>query len=165
MLRKLDPVGFKLFRGSRPENHDDLKHLWSLGVRSIISLQEGYAKTKAKLTGGYAREREDWLAMGGKYYDIPLSNILPPSPSRLWLVLQVIKLHWAEWEGKVYVHCYAGVDRTGMAIAYYRVAQNGIPPEQAWNDACTYGMHRRYRWWKPAFLRACDELVPHIPGN
>ena len=153
MLKKLDRVYGKLWRGSRPECYDDLTHLKSLGITTIVSLQEGYARAKAKLTGGYATEREDWIAMGGVYYDVPLSNIIPPSPGRLFLVEKLI----AENHG-VYVHCFAGVDRTGMSIAYHKVKRFHLTPEEAWQEAVDYGMHRRYRWWKPAFLRACAEI-------
>ena len=39
-----------------------------------------------------------------------------------------------------YVHCEAGVGRTGVAVACYRMAVQGWPPDQAIAEGRKYGL-------------------------
>jgi hypothetical protein len=52
----------------------------------------------------------------------------------------------------VLVHCLHGVDRTGMAIAAYRICYQGWTVEAAWQEALDMGMHREYWWWKQSLI-------------
>jgi hypothetical protein len=61
MSFEVKQVTENLFRGSRPRDKRDLDILWQLGVRRIISLEEGWGNLFRK----YDDERKDWLAMTG----------------------------------------------------------------------------------------------------
>jgi protein-tyrosine phosphatase len=51
-----------------------------------------------------------------------------PSDENIARFLKVIE---ENPDKKVFVHCHAGVDRTGMAIASYRMAKEGWSPDEA----------------------------------
>jgi tyrosine-protein phosphatase SIW14 len=42
----------------------------------------------------------------------------------------------------ILVHCYSGVDRTGVACAAYRMAHDGWTLDEAWEEAEAYGTHK-----------------------
>ena len=44
--------------------------------------------------------------------------------------------------GPIFVHCYAGRDRTGLFVAAYRVAQQEWPTDQAIHELDAYGHNR-----------------------
>lgn len=141
-----------VFRGSRPKNIQSLYLLWAKGVRTIVNLEEGWGNLNPFI---YKNAKEDWLAMGGKYYECNRSNLFPAGNGELYGTYLLIEM--AKTFGDVFVHCFAGVDRTGEMIAYLQV-RAGDDPVYAWDDAQKYGMHKRYFWWKPKFLKNCEDV-------
>jgi Dual specificity phosphatase, catalytic domain len=64
---------------------------------------------------------------GMQYVSIPWH---PDSPSDE-NIARFLKVIEENPDKKVFVHCHAGVDRTGMAIASYRMAKEGWSPDEA----------------------------------
>jgi len=134
-----------LWRGGNPENHSDLVHLYATGVRTIISLQSGFADKM----GHYPDEKIDWELLGGSYIEIKCSNFWAPTVEQTLRALAAIDRHLLD--GAVYIHCFSGVDRTGWMCAAWKLRFNAAAT--AWRDeAWNKGMHRWFFWWKPIFM-------------
>lgn len=142
----------KLFRG-RPKSQDDLNEAWNLGIRTIVSLETGFARMVSTIKGEWCGEREAWEAMGGTWVSVPCSNFSPPSKSASELVNNIIKDN--QWN--TLIHCFSDVDRTGWICAYHKFV-NGwfLSWGDAWStEAVGKGQHWWFRWWKPFFWLAC----------
>ena len=143
-------VDGKLVRGPRLKGVSDVYHLHShFWVRTIINLEEGWSRK----FGNY-QEGPDCIAFGIKYHGIGLSNFSPPSVEECRAIMKVIY----GTEKPVYVHCYAGVDRTGFIVALYGALRYGRCPHECWEEAQEAGMHKRYFWWRKSFLAVCAAL-------
>lgn len=137
-----------VFRGSRPENADDLRMLWGKGIRTIISLEEGFGT----FFGWWNREAIIWRGMGGTWLQVKLSSVIAPTEGQLAATLSLIMAY--SKDSAMFVHCGAGCDRTGMVMADYRVHAQGHTAAEAWAEAGEQGMHKRYQWlWQKSFFK------------
>lgn len=143
-------VSQNLYRGDRPQNNSDLGILaLSYHVERIVSLETFWHKLF-----GWADEGECWTTSWRRIFkSFPMSNIFPPMWEETMTALDAISEVLQHPGATIYVHCFAGKDRTGWVIAGYRVKVEGWPPEKAWAEAIEKGMHWRYWWWKPFFMR------------
>jgi hypothetical protein len=127
-MQRFAVVDDMLLRGSAP-NADDLmmlKNLW--GVKNILSLDEDVGMKISPICRRLGLKQlivPVWF--GDSEHTKILAQIIP-SLSR---------------SGPTYVHCYHGQDRTGMAVAMYRVA-NGWPLTDALREAAKHGMGMRF---------------------
>lgn len=135
----MENVHSNLYRGPRPKS---LKQLKDAGIVCVISLQSGVFEVLK--TDEY--ELIDWPRSGIAHYDIGQNDITPPTPADVNAVLKII----TDWlpHGKVYIHCLAGVDRTGFMVACYRMMIQAWPFDDAWKEMKEKGSHYWYRWWK-----------------
>lgn len=140
-----------LYRGSRPESSDDLTYLsFNCSVKTIVSLETGFGRFWDGLFGRAFQEQDLWTRVYQRILlSRPCSNLLPPTPAETRAILDDIKASLQK--GSVYVHCYAGVDRTGWIIAAWRVREQGWSIPDAWNEAIRMGLHARFWWWADAF--------------
>ncbi len=100
-----------LVLGSSNPTTRQLEKLYQEGFRSIISLLD-----EAEQSPNY--DIEEVGAMGFKRYSIPLKDFLVPMLDDFKVFLRAV--HQALEQGKVLVHCQAGLGRTGtMAAAYW----------------------------------------------
>jgi protein-tyrosine phosphatase len=100
-----------LVLGSSNPTTGQVKKLYEEGFRSIISLLD-----EGEQSPNY--DIEEVEAMGYKRYSIPLKDFSAPGLDDLKTFLEVVER--AVGQGKVLVHCYAGIGRTGtMAAAYW----------------------------------------------
>lgn len=60
-----------------------------------------------------------------------------------------------------YVHCQAGVGRTGVFVACYRMAIEGWSVERALKEATDHGLSMPNQ---KAFIREFGRDLPHLPG-
>ena len=142
-----DKIGNGLFRGSKPRGPMDLLGLPPLGIWTIISLEEGWSKIF-----GWRGEERAWSTICGRFFNYSMSNVFPPSRAECESVADRIEDNLKD--GGVFVHCYAGLDRTGYTIAAYMTLKRGVPPGWAFKEfAIEPGMHRRYHWWRRQFMR------------
>lgn len=137
-----------LARGGKPRSREDLQFLKNEGIRTIVSLQEGWSDFFRLYD--IKDEKRDWEAMGGKFYQHRLSNWFAPTQDETDAVLRSI----CAQDGKTYLHCYSGVDRTGWIAAAYKVLVMGnVTPEDAWKtEAWAKGTHKWFFWWRAKFL-------------
>lgn len=136
----------KLWRGAQPDPHDPevFKRLAARGVKTVIDLRN---------------DHDDFAALQGSglgYARIPM-RAWHPEEEDIVLFLATLKRALADpqrWP--VYVHCAAGKDRTGYAIAAYRIIEQGWDADSAIEEMFDF----RYNpiWFgNPTFLRHLAE--------
>lgn len=135
-MREIDPA-LHLFAGPRPKN---LRELQALDFKRIISLESGLYEFCSP-DGFLAKQFP--CEYGLDQFDMPSGWLTPPDDSA------VLKLITLMPDGKkTYLHCQAGVDRTGYVVAAYRMQILHWTFEQAlaaWNES---GRHWWTWWWE-----------------
>jgi protein tyrosine/serine phosphatase len=112
------------YRGAQPMP-DDYKSLADIGIKTIIDLRNDPTDY----------EKSDAEAVGIKYINIPMSGWKSPSDSDLKEFLAVAN---DTNTGKFYVHCKAGIHRTGVVGAVYRMTKYSWGYDQAYQEMKNY---------------------------
>jgi protein tyrosine/serine phosphatase len=133
------------------------------GIRSVINLNDSTAKSE-----------EPWVkSLGMTYLALP-SNAFRPEPEKVLTFLRAMKELSAA--GPVYVHCRQGMDRTGLAVAAYRIvvedwdvkrAMAEMRAHQAFGhamlfprlDAMVQAIYRDREHWRAQLAEAKAEAV------
>jgi tyrosine-protein phosphatase SIW14 len=142
-----------LYRGGRP-SEGDVAALREMGVNTILDLEGGLFVAE---TAPVERERHWAAAAGIDFEHVPLGPLGAPRADRFDAALAVLT---DPNRRPVFVHCHAGVDRTGFVVAAYRVKVEGWTPEQAYEEMVRLGFHSSLFWWKEAFFRYAAEAEP-----
>lgn len=135
-LPRFQQVSERLFRGGQPRDGGITK-LRELGINTVINLRGTSARTKA--------EAEEVRALGLNYFNIALPNWGRPQDSRVARIFEVIN---APENGRVFIHCKDGVDRTGMIVAIHRMTNERWSSVQALAEAERNGMRRTQFWMR-----------------
>lgn len=135
-LPRFQQVGEKLFRGGQPRA-GGIGKLHDLGINTVINLRGASERTRA--------EEKEVRALGLNYFNVPLPNWARPQHARVARILELIN---APENGRVFIHCKEGVDRTGMIVAIYRMKHDGWSADQALAEAERSGMRRTQFWMR-----------------
>ena len=144
-------VSDKLWRGAQPDPHDPevFRKLAERGVKTVINLRH---------------DHDDFAGLQGTdiaYVWIPMRAWRPQEEE---LVLFLAALHRALADPKrwpVLVHCAEGKDRTGYAIASYRIIEEGWDPDSAIREMFDFRYNPLF-FGNPAFLRRLGERRAEI---
>jgi protein tyrosine phosphatase (PTP) superfamily phosphohydrolase (DUF442 family) len=128
-----------LFRGAQPLP-GGLRRLSELGINTIVNLRGTDSLTR--------NDEAEAVSLGLKYFNVPLPTWGRPEDSRVRRILEILV---APENGRVFVHCKNGVDRTGMIVALYRITAEGRNPVEAKAEAMRYGMSG-YQYWKRDYI-------------
>ena len=112
------------YRGAQPMP-DDYASLAALGIKTIVDLRNDptdYEKSAAE-------------AAGIKYINVPMSGWKSPKDSDVNRVVSILN---DPASGKVYVHCKAGIHRTGITGAVYRMEKYGWDYDKAYTEMKNY---------------------------
>jgi protein tyrosine phosphatase (PTP) superfamily phosphohydrolase (DUF442 family) len=113
-----------LFRGAQP-SAEGLQTLKNKGVEMVVDLRRG----------GISNEQAAVTKLGMQFVSIP-SHCETPSDASWARFLQVMRENRGK---KVFVHCELGIDRTGMAVAAYRMAEEGWTADEALREMKSFG--------------------------
>ncbi|MEO6333383.1 MAG: hypothetical protein ABIO91_00225 [Pyrinomonadaceae bacterium] len=114
----------RFFRGAQPLE-SDYQSLKDLGVRTIIDLRNDpvpYEKSAVE-------------ALGMKYVNIPMSGWKSPMQADVDTFLALVN---NPETGKFFVHCKAGIHRTGVVGAAYRYTRYGWAYDQVYKEMKNY---------------------------
>ncbi|HTU32493.1 MAG TPA: dual specificity protein phosphatase family protein [Candidatus Acidoferrum sp.] len=135
-----------LFRGAQPTERG-FENLSKMGVAIIVDLREG---------NQVQREQREVTALGMKFAAISW-NCTEPRDEYFAKFLTLLRDNPGK---KVFVHCHAGVDRTGMMIASYRMAQQGWTSEESMTEMRDFG----YRMLHPVMCHALESYESNFPS-
>jgi protein tyrosine phosphatase (PTP) superfamily phosphohydrolase (DUF442 family) len=136
-------VSGQLYRGAQPTAHgfEELAHR---GVGIVIDLR-----------GDDKVERDVVTKLGMHYVAIPW-HCYAPKDEKVAKFLSVLRDHP---DKKVFVHCRLGIDRTGLMVASYRMAEQGWSAEQAEREMMAFGFNSAHRMICPG-LSSYEEKFP-----
>lgn len=138
-IRNFGQMDDILYRGGQPAE-SDYKALAAYGIHTIVDLrndEEVFAKSAAE-------------AAGLKYYNIPMDGVSAPSSEDVAKFLSIVN---DPSSGKIFMHCKAGIHRTGAMGAVYRIAHDG------WDYDKTYAEMRNYEFSAGLFHGALKSFV------
>jgi protein tyrosine phosphatase (PTP) superfamily phosphohydrolase (DUF442 family) len=134
-----------LFRGAQPER-DGYRTLQGMGINIVVDMR------------GNRSEQSVVEKLGMQY--VPITwNAHSPSDEIIARFLSVVE---ENSDKKIFVHCHAGVDRTGMAIASYRMAREGWSPDEAMKEMQIFGFSGFHYLRFPALVRFEKEFPEHL---
>ena len=133
-LPRFHQVSERLYRGAQPRD-GGLSRLRELGIDTVINLRGASKQTRT--------EEAEAHALGLNYFNVGLPNWGRPQDTRIRRILEILA---APQNGRVFVHCRTGVDRTGMIVAMYRMTHEGWNRSDALAEADRSGMHRVQFW-------------------
>lgn len=107
-------VSDSLYRGAQP-TAEGFAQLKKMGVKTVVSLR--FVMTDALLLRG----------LGMRYVHLRLDPAHPEEED----IVDFLKVVEDSANHPIFVHCRQGVDRTGMAVAVYRIVVEGWPREKA----------------------------------
>jgi protein tyrosine phosphatase (PTP) superfamily phosphohydrolase (DUF442 family) len=107
-----------LVRGGQPDARGFRALRDSYGLAAVVNLNDATCESEAAVVTG----------LGMSYVALP-SDARRPEATKVLAFLRAVE-QFAE-KGAVYVHCRHGMDRTGLAVAAYRVAVEGWDANRA----------------------------------
>ena len=120
-------VSPNLFRGGQP-GADGLEALKKMGVSIVVDMRSSKS----------SHEQNVVTKLGMQYVPIPWHCPFP-TDKIFAAFLKVIQDNPGK---KIFVHCRLGDDRTGMAIAAYRMADEGWSAADAFQEMKTFGFSK-----------------------
>jgi tyrosine-protein phosphatase SIW14 len=144
-LPNFGEVSPHLFRGGQP-GADGLKALRKMGVGIIVDMRG----TKS------SHEEVAVRKLGMEYISMPWHCPFPTDAT----FARFLKVIHDNRNKKIFVHCRLGDDRTGMAIAAYRMANEGWSAEEAFKEMQEFGFTGVHRVICPT-LQSYEKHFPH----
>ncbi len=127
-----------LFRGGQP-GVDGLKTLKDMGVSIVVDMR----------SGPNDHEKDAVTKLGMQYVSIPWHCPFPTDEP----FARFLKIIEENRDKKVFVHCRLGDDRTGMAVASYRMADEGWSADEALNEMENFGFDWKHHMICPTLER------------
>ncbi|HEU4434340.1 MAG TPA: sulfur transferase domain-containing protein [Pyrinomonadaceae bacterium] len=135
-LPRFRQVSERLYRGAQPLD-GGVSKLHELGINTVINLRGADERSRA--------EEAAVRALGLNYFNVSLPRWGRPEDTR---VVRIMELITSADNGRVFIHCKDGVDRTGVIVAIYRMTHDGWSAEQAVAEAKHLGMRRTQFWMR-----------------
>lgn len=135
-----------VYRGGQP-NGAAFTSLARIGIKTVIDLRgENFEKSAVEHAGM-------------RYVRLPWSGFKAPSDSQVAAVLALMN-NSSAWP--VFVHCRRGADRTGTAVACYRIAHDHWTNQQALAEARSFGMSSMEIAMEHFILRFSPAAAPAV---
>lgn len=105
---------------------DVAQQLLDVGVNLFVNLTQDYPGG----TDEHLRRYDDWVKEVAEVQRFPITDVSVPSDPQVMVdILDCIDEGLAN-EKLVYVHCWGGVGRTGIAVACWLIRHGYAPPEE-----------------------------------
>jgi tyrosine-protein phosphatase SIW14 len=137
-------VSADLYRGGQP-SAEGLQELERMDVRVIVDMRGSASDT----------ERDAVTKLGMQYVSIP--SHCPFPGDKPWA--RFLELMEQNRGKKVFVHCQLGDDRTGLAVASYRMAEEGWTPAEALKEMRAFG----FAYWHRGICPGMESYVRSFP--
>jgi tyrosine-protein phosphatase SIW14 len=147
-IRNFSHVNDHVYRGGQPTTNG-FQQLAAAKVSLVIDLREPSEGTEA--------ERRLVQSLGMQYADVPLPRLSAPGPDQMKRVLSLLV---PDDNGRVFVHCWRGKDRTGTVIACYRIQHDDWSPQRALQEASQNGLSGVEHSMRSFILRFQPEDLP-----
>jgi protein tyrosine/serine phosphatase len=128
-LPNFQKVDDRVYRGGQPSD-SGFQELAKLGIKIVVDLRDIGEHSQAA-------EQKIVSVLGMRYVSIPMQGISTPKADQVAAVMAVLS---DTTSGPVFVHCRRGADRTGTAIAVYRISNNHWDNNRALQEAKSFGM-------------------------
>lgn len=132
-IQNFDLIDAKLARGAQ-FNHSGLDWL----VTNFHDVQNSKPLTIINLRQVHESWTDEEPLCNGhlvRYFNVPLNPLSAPAKDDVEKIIKIIN----DAPGIVFIHCQFGCDRTGTAVACYRI-RLGMANQNALNDAKQHGM-------------------------
>jgi protein tyrosine/serine phosphatase len=136
----------RLYRGAQP-SPEGFEALKTIGIDTVVRFSLGEE--------GSAAERAQVEKLGMHFVNLPWSSVHEPAADQVTAFLGLLRDHP---ERKVFVHCKAGSDRTGVMVALSRIALDHWTPAEAIDEMKAF--HYRY-----VFLPHLQSYVETFPDR
>jgi len=140
----------KLYRGGQP-SIVGIQTLKTLGIDIVVNMRGGHNDAEEKQV----------TQLGMRYVSIPWHCPLP-SDKPFAKFIKLIREHPGK---KIFVHCRLGDDRTGMAVAAYRMSEEGWSAEEAMREMKTFGFSRSHHLICPPLSHYEHEFPEHLKSS
>lgn len=127
MIENFKRVNKRLYRGGAPSINDVAFLHHNLDVSKIVSLDEDVGK----------KIHRACKLLGIKHITLPID--IERKASLFKFLSHDIEDLLSDDEGSVFVHCIHGKDRTGLAMALYRIQHDGWSAQKAIEEAMSFG--------------------------
>ena len=143
-------VSPNLFRGGQP-GADGLEALKKMDVAIIVDMRGGRSK----------HEEAAVHKLGMRYVSIPWHCPFPHDET----FARFLRLIQENRSKKVFVHCRLGDDRTGLAVAVYRMADDGWSAEEAMSEMKEFGFTKPHHVICPTLAHYEREFPKRFEKN
>jgi protein tyrosine phosphatase (PTP) superfamily phosphohydrolase (DUF442 family) len=140
-------VSDSLFRGAQPTTAG-INALHGMGMSVVVN----FRNEKDEITS----EQRQVESAGMKYVSIPWSGSDTPSNRQ---VAQFLDLVRGNPDAKIFVHCKAGADRTGVMVAAYRIAVEHAPVDEAVAEMHQYHYHAFFLPQLGRYVKSLPDLL------
>ncbi|MBV8855694.1 MAG: tyrosine-protein phosphatase [Acidobacteria bacterium] len=127
-IKNFGQMDERFYRGAEPKGIEDIQALKSLGIHTVIDLQEKPEPT----------ERGNVESLGMRYVNIPMVDKAYPKPEWVAAFLKTVD---DPATGKFFVHCAGGRHRTGSMGAVYRFEKYGWGYDQVYAEMKQYDFY------------------------
>jgi protein tyrosine phosphatase (PTP) superfamily phosphohydrolase (DUF442 family) len=149
-IRNFGQVTPYLYRGGQP-SVQGLENLKTMGVSIVVDMR-----------GGPSNQEESAVRkLGMQYVPIPWHCPFPNDKP----FIRFLKVIAENPDKKIFVHCRLGDDRTGMAIAAYRMADEGWSADEAMREMNRFGFTGIHHAICPALAHFEKEFPEHLKTN
>lgn len=128
-----------LYRGEQP-TAEGFAQLKKMGIKTVISLRAVHSDRSLLAGTGLRYVRIECVAWHPEDEDIAAALKIIQDPANQ----------------PVFIHCQHGSDRTGFAVAAYRIVEEGWPAERAEAEMRNFGLHESYFPQITPFVRGID---------
>jgi len=125
-----------LYRSGQPDRRDLKRLRDAYGIRTIVNLRRADEQDGAEGLS-LSEERLAVEQLGLRFFHLPMDGDAKVDPNTVNRWLEIAE---APENHPILIHCKAGVDRTGLLAAAYRIRVQRWSPQKALDEATSEGI-------------------------